>query len=168
MHGPCAINPLGGMWITPPSLIAPASIPLSTSDMMGSVAELGIKEMREAAGMTQQQLADATGIAQPNLAAYENGRRPVTARVRQRITDATAQRPADRVARHRERVLELVAEAGGKGVHVFGSVARGADTLASDVDLVADFAPGTNLIQVAALRRQLTELLGCARTSPTW
>ena len=27
--------------------------------------------------------------------------------------------------------------------------------------LVADFAPGTNLIQVAALRRQLTELLGC-------
>lgn len=51
---------------------------------------------------------------------------------------------------HRSEVLrtlralepELRAE-GVRHVSVFGSVARGEDTLASDVDLALDFAPGT-------------------------
>jgi hypothetical protein len=44
-------------------------------------------------------------------------------------------------------------------VRVFGSVARGQDTDTSDIDLMVDIAPGTGLVSLAALERQLTALL---------
>lgn len=120
-----------------------------------------IRERRESVGMTQRQLAKATGIAQPNIAAYESGRRPLTDGVRLRIEQATARRPSERVALHRERLHELVAQAGGANPRIFGSVARGDDELDSDVDLVIEFQRGTTLLAVAALQRELTALLGC-------
>lgn len=55
--------------------------------------------------MTQRELAQATGIAQPNDAAYESGRRPLTDAARLRIEQATARRPSERVTRHRDRLV---------------------------------------------------------------
>jgi len=44
-------------------------------------------------------------------------------------------------------------------VRVFGSVARGHDTTESDIDLMVDLAPGTGLVGLGALTRELTTLL---------
>lgn len=43
---------------------------------------------------------------------------------------------------------------------MFGSVARGTDTPASDVDLLVRFDQGTSIFDVVGLARDLEELLG--------
>jgi predicted nucleotidyltransferase len=57
-------------------------------------------------------------------------------------------------------VLKAVSQYGGRNVRVFGSVARGEDREDSDIDLLIDFAPGTSLLTLAALERELAKLLG--------
>jgi len=68
----------------------------------------------------------------------------------------------------RERVLEVLAahrdEFGGMGVRhlfLFGSLARGEATEASDVDVLVEYEPGTKLsfFRVCDLRYRLEELL---------
>jgi hypothetical protein len=48
------------------------------------------------------------------------------------------------------------------GLSVFGSVARGDAALCSDIDLLAEFAPGANLslVRLASLRAELSDLRG--------
>jgi len=70
-----------------------------------------------------------------------------------------ADRPTDVLSRHIRRVLELVTQHHGRSVYVFGSVARGEDTLSSDIDLMVDFEDGTSLLDHAALYGELTHLL---------
>ena len=43
---------------------------------------------------------------------------------------------------------------------MFGSVALGTDTAESDIDLIADIAPGTGLFTLVRLEHELSELLG--------
>ncbi|HEX4867901.1 MAG TPA: nucleotidyltransferase domain-containing protein [Acidimicrobiales bacterium] len=45
-------------------------------------------------------------------------------------------------------------------MRVFGSVARGEDNSASDVDLLVDLDPGVGVVALAGLERELGELLG--------
>jgi len=51
-----------------------------------------IAELRKAAGMTQQQLADKSGILRPNIARIENGRYGMTVDVLSRIAEALGKR----------------------------------------------------------------------------
>jgi predicted nucleotidyltransferase len=44
---------------------------------------------------------------------------------------------------------------------VFGSVARHAPDQTSDLDLLVDLQPGRTLLDLVALERDLTALLGC-------
>ncbi len=44
-------------------------------------------------------------------------------------------------------------------MRLFGSVARGEDLPDSDIDLVVDLPATTSLLELIALRRELTELL---------
>lgn len=61
---------------------------------------------------------------------------------------------------HREDVLRL-AEARGVGrVRVFGSVARGTPGQDSDLDLLVEVSDHTSLLDLVALERELTDLLG--------
>lgn len=110
--------------------------------------------------MTQAQLAEATGIAQPHLSAYERGARPVTPRVLARIEEATRVRPSELVRRHSEEIRAVARKYGAENPRVFGSVARGTDTPDSDIDLVVRFRPGSSLGDVALLQGELRELLG--------
>ncbi len=48
---------------------------------------------------------------------------------------------------------------GASNLRVFGSVARGEDRPDSDVDLLVDLAPGTGLVGLATLERELQEIL---------
>jgi len=52
-----------------------------------------IHELREASGLSQRDLARLTSIAQPNIAAYEAGRRPTTDTVLERVRAVTQLRP---------------------------------------------------------------------------
>lgn len=45
-------------------------------------------------------------------------------------------------------------------MRVFGSVARGQDNTASDIDLLVDLDDGVGLVSLAGLQRELAELLG--------
>lgn len=64
------------------------------------------------------------------------------------------------VRQRRAAVIDRARQIGASNVRVFGSVARGEDTDASDIDLLVDLAPGTGLLALAQLRRELTGLLG--------
>lgn len=60
----------------------------------------------------------------------------------------------------REAVLDVAARRGARAVRVFGSVARGEATAASDVDLLVEFEPGRSLLDQVHLIADLEELLG--------
>ena len=60
---------------------------------------------------------------------------------------------------HREAIIEIAARNKACNVAVFGSVARGDETAASDVDILVDFLPGASLTDQVRLKDELTELL---------
>jgi hypothetical protein len=65
-------------------------------------------------------------------------------------------------ASHRDRILQLAALHGASNVRVFGSVARGDTTPASDLDLLVDLAPRRSLLDLIRLQREVSELLGAS------
>ncbi|MDV2482444.1 nucleotidyltransferase family protein [Methanoculleus sp. Wushi-C6] len=60
----------------------------------------------------------------------------------------------------REEILAVAARHGARAVRVFGSVARGEETPASDLDLLVEFEPGRSLLDQIALAQDLEDLLG--------
>jgi uncharacterized protein len=69
-----------------------------------------IRLERRAAGLSQSQLARAAGVPQPNLSAYENGRRVPSPEVLDRLKRALVGRPSARVKQHRDSIRALVAK----------------------------------------------------------
>ena len=61
---------------------------------------------------------------------------------------------------HRTAVTELVARHNALNPRVFGSVARGEDTEASDLDLLVDATQTTTLFDLGELQLALEETLG--------
>jgi predicted nucleotidyltransferase len=114
--------------------------------------------MRLAAGLTQRQLAQLTGVAQSNISAYELGRRHASAAMTQRLVAAMT-RPSQLLARHRDQALDVIARHGGLEPRLFGSAARGQDTVLSDLDILVRPAPGAGL-KFMAMGQALRDLLG--------
>lgn len=133
-----------------------------------------IKESRAAAGLTQAELAERAGTSQPTIAAYEAGDKIPNVATLERVlraagTNLTTSRSrgtrhADRLRRllseRRDEMLETAARHHARNVRVFGSVARGEETDASDIDLLVDMDPGRSLLDQVRLRRAMSELLG--------
>lgn len=65
----------------------------------------------------------------------------------------------DQLRAQRETIIEIVSRNKACNVAVFGSVARGEDTLESDVDLLVDFLPGASLTDQFRLQEELAILL---------
>lgn len=65
-----------------------------------------------------------------------------------------------RVLEHREAMVALLQRHGVTNAQVFGSAARGDDREDSDVDLLVDLAPGTDLFDLVRIRTELEQLLG--------
>lgn len=120
---------------------------------------MGIRERRLAAGMSQAQLARAARVAQPNLSAYENGRRTPTDAVLQRINGALEIPVADRVNLHRDAIRELVNKHHASEPRIFGSVARADAAQGSGLDLLVDFTAEASLLDEVGLRLALSDLL---------
>jgi len=119
-----------------------------------------VRRARERAGLTQRELAQRSGIHQPNIAAIESGRATPSPRTLQRLLDAARERPSVLLARHRDEVRNAVERRRGHDPRVFGSVARGEDTVDSDVDLIVRFDPGASIFDLVGLATDLGELLG--------
>lgn len=107
-----------------------------------------VAAVRQAAaqGMTQTQIAGQIGRSQPEVSRLLrfHGTSPLARRLR-----GTA-----------SRVRQIVAEAGGDRIRVFGSVATGHDRVDSDVDLLFTMGEPLSLIELARLEQRLTEVIG--------
>lgn len=70
-------------------------------------------------------------------------------------------RRSEILERHRDAITTTARRHKVSSIALAGSVARGTDHDDSDCDFVCTFAPGTTLIDVVALKRELSELLDC-------
>lgn len=74
-------------------------------------------------------------------------------------THLVALRPSEVLRAHRGEVLELIKRRGGRNPRVFGSVARGVDEPASDLDILVAVPP-EHAWDFVSVPRELSELLG--------
>ena len=63
--------------------------------------------------------------------------------------------------KNRDRVREVLGRFGMANPRIFGSVARGEDNDASDLDILVDTPAGTSLYDLAAVEIELEAILGC-------
>jgi len=126
---------------------------------MGSLAER-LKQQRELIGWSQSKLAAATGIAQPNISAYESGQITPRPETIDRIMAALRARPSIVVERLRGEILAAAARHRIVSVEVFGSLATGNDTPNSDVDLLVHLEPGASLFDLALFADEVEGIVG--------
>jgi predicted nucleotidyltransferase len=112
------------------------------------------------AGLTQQQLAELSGVRQPNIAAYERGLRRPSQSMLKRLLDAARPRPSVVFDANRVKIREIAARHRARDVRVFGSVARRTDSSNSDLDLLVTFDDDATLLDQTALIDELQDLLG--------
>ncbi len=60
----------------------------------------------------------------------------------------------------RAEILRIAEANGATRVRIFGSFARGTARLDSDLDLLVDFEPGRNLLDLVAVKQDIEELVG--------
>lgn len=119
-----------------------------------------IRQARLEAGLTQAELAERAGISRSNVAAYEVDKRPLSDDMVERVLSAARRRyPSEILAAHADEVIGIVEKHRGSNVHVFGSCARGDDTLTSDVDLLFEAGPDTGLAVLGAIQAEVEGLL---------
>jgi uncharacterized protein len=136
-----------------------------------------LREARRRAHLSQVELAGRAGITQSVVSAYESGSRQPSLPTLARLVTATgldldvrvrrSRSPLSRLngplgrrlRQHRRQVQGIAAEHGLSNVRVFGSVARGADTTDSDIDLLVDVASGVSLLGLARCQQELEWLL---------
>ncbi|MGH3501511.1 MAG: nucleotidyltransferase family protein, partial [Nocardioidaceae bacterium] len=67
---------------------------------------------------------------------------------------------ARELAKNAPQVHEIVRDSKASNVRVFGSVARGEDNDASDIDLMVDLDPDADLVDLSMMSHRLRQLLG--------
>lgn len=65
------------------------------------------------------------------------------------------------VEQHRDEIVAVARRHKGRTIAVFGSVARGEDGSASDIDFLVEFDAGASLFDVIRLEDALRKLLSC-------
>ena len=69
---------------------------------------------------------------------------------------------AQQLVEHRRGdILRLAAQHGATNIRVFGSVVRGEAVAGSDIDFLVDMEPKRSLLDIATLKLDLQDLLGC-------
>lgn len=120
---------------------------------------MDLRTQRLAAGLSQSQLARAAAVPQPNLSAYENGRRVPSPEVLARLQQALYVPLIQRVDLHRKEIRQLVAAHNAARPRIFGSVAKGQETATSDIDFLVEFTDDATLLDEVGLRSELADLL---------
>jgi len=119
-----------------------------------------LRSARLAAGLSQRALATLAGIPQPNIAAYESGRRTPSAATLERLSTALAAPTLERVREQRAAILGFAVRRGLADIRVFGSVARGTAGRDSDVDLLVHPTRDASVFDLAGFGEEVAELLG--------
>lgn len=140
-------------------------------------ASRALHEARQRAGLSQTELARRADVTQSVISAYESGARQPSLPVLERLVAATGLELEIRVRKapsplvkltgpqgrkvrtHRTEIKRLAARSGVTNLRVFGSVARGQETVDSDIDLLVDLSTNTGLFTLVALRGKLERLL---------
>jgi uncharacterized protein len=141
-------------------------------------AGIVIRDARRRAGLSQADLARRAKVSQPVISAYESGRREPGFATLVKLVEATGHRlrmdlvaepglrrglpdtpMGRRLRRHRRAIVEAAERRGATNVRVFGSVARGQETGASDVDLLVDLADDVGIVGLIGLEREIAEVL---------
>ncbi|CAQ02865.1 helix-turn-helix domain-containing protein [Clavibacter sepedonicus] len=119
-----------------------------------------LRRLRREAALSQRELAAVTGVPQPNIAAYESGRRQPSPETLVRLGAALRAPSLDRVRASRGPILEVAARRRLSDVRVFGSVARGDAAAGSDLDLLVHPAADASLFDLAGFMAEVAALLG--------
>lgn len=133
-------------------------MPISRDIILAMANE--VRELREAAGLSQEELSLRSGVAQPNIAAYESGWQRASAAMIERLRGAARPLPSEALARHRDELVALAHQFGLSNLRVFGSSARGADHPGSDLGLLVTRSEGLGLLTLVAFTESANELLG--------
>ncbi|MGB2934236.1 MAG: nucleotidyltransferase domain-containing protein [Nostocoides sp.] len=140
--------PLIGMSAKRAGVVGPVSWPCRCDAAVHRARVELVRAVREAAaaGMTQAQIAAEIGRSQPEVSRLLrfHGATPLARRLRA----------------SRAEVLRAVAEAGGRDVRVFGSVARGEDDERSDVDLLFVMGRPLSLMELGRLEDDVSAAIG--------
>lgn len=118
-----------------------------------------VRRRRALLGLSPRALAAASGITQPMVSAIEAGRRAPTMSVQAALDSALEVTPSVALRASREEVLAAIRRHGGTGRGLIGSVAQGTDRPTSDLDLLVDFEPGRDIVDLLALEDELAVLL---------
>lgn len=118
-----------------------------------------LRSRRTRAGLSQGELALRSGIAQPNIAAYERGRRRPSASTQARLERALRPRPSDALREHRDEIVRILARHGMTNVRVFGSAATSVDDSESDLDLLVDAADDLDLLDIIDAADEIERLV---------
>ena len=69
-------------------------------------------------------------------------------------------KPSETIEAHRSAIRQVVQDHHACNARIFGSVLHGEDTENSDVDILVDSTKETTLLDIAAIRLELREMLG--------
>ncbi|MGH8823493.1 MAG: helix-turn-helix domain-containing protein [Jiangellaceae bacterium] len=138
---------------------------------MGATAAHLVRSARGRRGLSQRALAARAGVPQSTVSKVESGRQQPTVAMLERLLAAAGFRvnvdlindirPSVLLAEHRDAVAEILTNRGVQQAWVFGSVARGDDTSASDLDILVELAPDTSFADYVDLADEISALLGC-------
>jgi predicted nucleotidyltransferase len=126
--------------------------------MSGTYARF-LRTRRGILGLSQRDLAERAGVKQPLIAAIESGRRRPSEATRAALDAVLALRPSEALAARRAEIGEAFALVGLPAPRVFGSVARGDDGYASDLDLIVEFSGSHDIVDLLTLQDNLQEIL---------
>ena len=133
-----------------------------------------LRAERTRAGLTQAALGRRAHTSQSAIARYEAGVATPSLSTLERLLGATgssmtlgaSQQRTDRtdgteqLRRSRDELTAAARVRGISAVRLFGSVARGDATPASDIDLLVDLDPGSTLIDLIGFRQDAERILG--------
>lgn len=130
-----------------------------------------VRQLRERAHVSQMELAQRSGVAQPAISDYERGRKEPSLSTLRRLaasvdlevavsyTPTPSAKTLALLRRRRRAIVDLCKRHGASNPRVFGSTAKGSARPDSDVDLLVDLEPGRTFFDVAALHDDLEQLL---------
>lgn len=134
-----------------------------------------VAEAREAAAMTQEQVARAIGVDRTAISKIESGKRGLSSLELVKIArflglpiewfiSARSQPSGNYLLRRarskREEIIRIANKFGARQLRIFGSAARGEATSESDLDFLVEM-PGRTLLDRVGLILELQDLLGC-------
>ncbi|WP_308465258.1 helix-turn-helix domain-containing protein [Rathayibacter soli] len=119
-----------------------------------------LRQRRRDAGLSQRDLALRAGVPQPNIAAYESGRRVPAAATLKRLEGVLNIPTLERLQATRERIIQAAADRRLSDVRVFGSVARGEAGVGSDLDLLVRPDSDASVFDLAGFMVDVEEMLG--------